>query len=627
MYLNNIDDDWFKHRFTRTILLVLAAFIVLLIRLFYLQVIQGSEYRKLSENNSIRLKMIDPQRGLIFDRNGELLVDNRPSFNLSIVMKDAKPVKQTIESLAFHLDVPANTLTATIKRHKKQPSFKPIPVKQDISRDLLAVVMAHRFDLPGVNIDVKPRRHYINRYGGAHLIGYLSEISSTELSLRRHEDFRPGDLIGKSGVEKAFDRFLRGKRGGRQIEVDVSGRMVKVLEQVDAVPGHNIVLSLDHRLQQEAERLLMHRAGSVVALDPQTGAVLALASSPTFDQNAFITGISHTEWDSIVSNPLRPMENKAIQALYPPASVYKVLTAIAGLEEGVVDSNTTFYCPGFYRFGDRSYRCWKKWGHGRIDIETAIIESCDVYFYQVGLRLGVDRLAQYAKIFGLGAPTGIDLDTEAKGLIPTAAWKKRRFGVSWQKGETLSVAIGQGFNLVTSVQLAVMISTVANGGVRYKPIIAQTIESASGRVVQRFHPQVIERVKIRKTTGTLVRNALWKAVNTRKGTAWKSHLEGVDMSGKTGTAQIVGRKKTDTEEDEKNRADHLKSHAWFVAYAPTKNPEIAVAVVVEHGEHGSSAAAPIARDLIKAYLYQKRGDGVVATHRLIEPERSANNLN
>jgi penicillin-binding protein 2 len=469
--------------------------------------------------------------------------------------------------------------------------------------------MGNRFDLPGVNIDVKPRRQYINRFGGAHLIGYLSEINSAELSSGRHPDFRSGDLIGKSGVEKIFDRFLRGKRGGRQIEVDASGRMVKVLKQVDADPGHNIILSIDHRLQQKAESLLNHRAGSVVALDPQSGYILALASSPTFDPNAFITGISHKDWNLIVSNPFRPLENKATQALYPPASTYKIITAIAGLEEGVVNTHTTFFCPGFYRFGNRSYRCWKKWGHGRIKIERALIESCDVFFYQVGQRLGVDRLAKYAKKFGLGSFTGVDLDAEANGLIPTAAWKKRRFGVSWQKGETLSVSIGQGFNLVTPLQLAVMMATVANGGVRYKPMIAKSIEAANGQVIQRFSPTVLDRIKISKATLDIVRTALWKAVNTRKGTAWKSRLDGMDMSGKTGTAQVIGRKKGETEEDEKNRPDHFKPHALFVAYAPAKNPEIAVSVIIEHGEHGSSTAAPIARDMIKTYLEMKKGDG------------------
>lgn len=619
-YLKNIDGDWFKHRFTRTILFVLMAFIVILARLFYLQVIGGEAYRKLSENNSIRLKMIDPQRGLLFDRTGELLVDNRPSFNLTIVLKNAKPIKQTLEKLAFYLNIPVKELNKTIGKHKKQPSFKPILLKRNINRDQLALVMGNRFDLPGVNIDVKPRRQYINRFGGAHLIGYLSEISSAELNSGRYPDYRSGDLIGKSGVEKIFDSYLRGKRGGKQIEVDASGRMVKVLKQVDATPGYNIVLSIDHRLQQKAESLLNQRAGSIVAIDPQTGDVLALASSPTFDQNAFITGISHKDWNLIVSNPFRPMENKATQAVYPPASTYKIVTAIAGLEEGVINTDTALFCPGFYKMGNRTFRCWKRSGHGWVKIEKALIESCDVYFYQVGERLGVDRLAKYAKRFGLGWSTGIDLDAEANGLIPTAAWKKKRFGVSWQGGETLSVAIGQGFNLTTPIQMAVMIATVANGGVRYKPLIVKSIEAANGQVIQRFSPTVSGRINVSQKTLSIVQTALWKAVNTRKGTAWKSRLEGIDISGKTGTAQVYSRKKGDTDEDEKNRPDRLKPHAWFVAYAPSKNPKIAVSVIVEHGEHGSTTAAPIARDVIKTYLEMNRGNGPLSANRRGEPE-------
>jgi penicillin-binding protein 2 len=606
-YLKTADTDWYKQRLIRVMLCVSGAFFILLIRLFYLQVIQGQELRRFSENNCIRLQSTDASRGMIFDRNGILLVDNRPAFDLSIILKDAKPVDRTIEKLAKLIEVPASELMRKIGQNKGVSSYKPILLKQDIGRDALAAVEVRKFDLPGVVVDVKPRRHYIKRQSAAHLIGYLSEINSDELKSGKYPECKGGDFIGKFGVEKVFERFLKGKRGGQQVEVNVVGQVVKVLKTVDALPGQNIYLTIDYILQKKAEELLEGIAGAVVAMDPETGNILVMASSPSFDQNAFVDGMSYKQWESLISNPLRPMENKAVQGEYPPASTFKIVTAIAGLEEGVIDENTIMHCPGYYKYGNRIYRCWRRGGHGSVNIVKALSESCDVFFYQVGQKLGIDRLAFYAKACGLGSATGISLDDEAKGLIPTSSWKKRRTGVSWQGGETLSVAIGQGYNLSTPLQMLVLTSALANGGTRYKPLILKSVRTADGNILIQSKRQVMGRLPAGKNTLSIVKKGLREVVNSPKGTGWIAHIKGMDISGKTGTAQVVGRD-SDSHLSEKDIPDHFKAHAWFVSYAPSVDPQIAVAVFVEHGGHGSTAAAPIAREIIKIYLEKDKYD-------------------
>ena len=600
-YLQTADTDWYKQRLIRVMLCVAGAFFILLLRLFYLQVVQGQELRRLSENNCIRLQSTDASRGMIFDRNGILLVDNRPAFDLSIILKDAKPVDRTIEKLAKLIEVPVSELMKKIEHNKGILSYKPILLKQDIGRDVLAAVDVRKFDLPGIVVNVKPRRHYIKRQSAAHLIGYLSEISSDELKSGKHPECKGGDFIGKFGVEKIFERFLKGKRGGRQVEVNVMGQVVKVLKTVDALPGQNIYLTIDYILQKKAEALLQGAAGAVVAMDPETGDILVMASSPSFDQNAFVDGMSHKQWESLISNPLRPMANKAVQGEYPPASTFKIVTAIAGLEEGVIDENTTMHCPGYYKYGNRIYRCWRRGGHGSVDIVKALSQSCDVFFYQVGQKLGIDPLAFYAKACGLGSATGINLDDEAEGLIPTSAWKKRRTGISWQGGETLSVAIGQGFDLSTPLQMLVLTSALANGGTRYKPLILKSVKTVDGDIVIQSKRQIIGRLPAGKKTLAIVKKGLWEVVNSPKGTGRIAHIKGIDISGKTGTAQVVGRT-NDPHLSEKDIPDHFKDHAWFVSYAPSVDPQIAVAVLVEHGGHGSTAAAPIAREIIRTYL-------------------------
>ena len=569
------------------------------IRLIYMQIIKGGHYYDLSKDNCIRRQRIEPFRGLIYDRSGHLLVENRPSFNLNIVENDAEPLAQTVEKLCGYLRQAPTDIMAKIE--KANGGYEPILVQEDIDRNTMAAISSHRFDLPGVNIEARARRHYLDPSLAAHLLGYLGEVSPDEIRKSQLNEKHKGDYVGRFGVEKAFEMYLAGAPGGRIVQVNAGGQVVDVLDQVRADPGHNVYLTIDYELQQTAESLLGDQIGAVVALNPNSGEVLAMASSPGFNQNHFVDGMSAKEWRSLTANPEQPMMNKAIQGEYPPASTYKIITAMAALEEGVVNTEEEIYCPGHYQYGNRLYHCWKEIGHGRLDLIHALSQSCDVFFYQVGKRLGVDTLAEYAHGCGLGEPTGISLDREADGLIPTSQWKLRRYGVPWQGGETLSIAIGQGYNLATPLQMAVLISAVANGGIRYQPTILKKIETVAGKRVKSGEVIINGRLPASQNNLRIVREGLWRAVNARHGTAyWHVRDKSIEISGKTGTAQIISRKKG--EKRAEKIEDRYKPHAWFIGYAPSEHPEIAVSVLVEHGEHGSSGAGPIAGELMRNYL-------------------------
>ncbi len=523
-YLESVDSEWFNQRITGVILVVLVAFAILIIRLMYLQVVGGEEYRRLSEINSIRLHDIDAPRGLVFDRNNHMLVDNRPSFDLHIILKDAKPLDQTLEKLSLLTGNSVDELKKLIKKGRRQGAYTPILLKEDIGRDMLAAIEVKRFDLPGVVVRILPRRHYLFDEHAAHLLGYVGEISADELKCAPYEECKSGDYIGKFGVEKAFETYLRGQRGGRQVEVSATGQVVSVLKTVPALAGSNLTLTIDQALQQTAEEMLVGKAGAAVAIDPHNGEILAMASSPTYDPNWFVTGMSRDQWQGLITNPFRPLENKAIQAEYPPASTYKIITAMAGLEEGVIDTETTIFCPGHYRFGNRVYRCWKRGGHAEVDVIKAIAESCDVYFYQVGEQLGVDVLARYAKATGLGALTGINLDRESKGLTPSKAWALKHRGSPWMGGETLSVAIGQGANLVTPLQMAVVAASVGNGGTIPIPRLIQPHTGDPDQMREPGPERPRRKLPVSPETLAIVQEGLWAVVNTRKGTAWGSRL-------------------------------------------------------------------------------------------------------
>jgi len=598
-YFQRVDTDWYRNRLFGFMCFMMAAFLVLGIRLVYMQIIKGGHYYDLAKDNCIRRQRIKPFRGLIYDRNGHLLVENRPAFNLSIVENDAEPLEQTVEKLCTYLTETPKDIMAKIE--KAEGGYEPVLLREDIDRNTMAAVSSHRFELPGINIEARARRHYLYPALAAHLLGYLGEVSPAEIRNSRFHEKQKGDYVGRFGVEKAFETYLAGTSGGRIVQANAGGQIVDVLDQVRAEPGHNVYLTIDYELQQMAESLLGDQNGAVVAMDPDSGEVLAMASSPGFNQNHFVDGMSNKEWHSLTANPEQPMMNKAVQGEYPPASTYKIVTAMAALEAGAVNKEEEIYCPGHYQYGNRLYHCWKEIGHGHLDLIHALSQSCDVYFYQMGKRLGVDTLAKYARGCGLGSATGICLDREADGLIPTSQWKLRRYGVPWQGGETLSIAIGQGYNLVTPLQMTVLISAVANGGIRYQPTILKTIETVEGNRVKSGEATINGRLPASQNTLQIIRKGWWRAVNARHGTAyWHVRDKSIEISGKTGTAQIISRKKG--EKRAEKLEDRYKPHAWFIGYAPSEHPEIAVSVLVEHGEHGSSGAGPIAGKLMRNYL-------------------------
>jgi len=605
--LNTSSVNGERLRFQVVVYLVVSIFVVLLLRLWFLQIIRGESYRNLSENNRIRLEDIPPTRGIIYDRHGRILVDNRPAFKLALVPADVSDLKLTLGKLGRILKVEKPQLEEKVKSAPRGAPFRPILLSRDMNRDQVAAVETHRFNLPGVMVQIEPRRSYEMPSFAAHLIGYLGEIEEAQLKERRHLGYKLGDYLGKYGVEMEWEADLKGLRGGRQIEADAGGRQLSILREVAPQPGHNLILTLDTQLQLRAENALEGKAGAIIAMDPTTGDILAMTSSPAFDQNQFVRGFTPSEWQAIVDDPLHPLENKAIQGQYPLGSTFKPVVATAALAEGLVDPKTTFSCSGEYRLGNQVYRCWKKRGHGQIALYQALVQSCDVYFYQLGQKLGVDLMSAYAQRYRLGSRTLVRLNNEAGGLVPTAQWKMRRFGVPWQKGEDLVTAIGQGFLLATPIQMAVFYGAIANGGKFLRPRVVLRVEDPDGGVVKNVSPEISGKLNLSPDTISFIQNALEGAVNEPNGTGraaqMRGRLQSIKVAGKTGTAQVVRAPEDGEEErDESQTPYEYRDHAWFVAYAPTEAAEILVVVLVEHGGHGGSAAAPLAREVMEEYF-------------------------
>jgi penicillin-binding protein 2 len=566
-------------------------------QLWYLQLVQGESLRGLSEHNRIRLRRVPAERGIIYDRHGFVLADNRPSFDVILVPEDAGDVPAVLTRLGHYLGDGLATGALSSEQRKRAP-YQGVVLRRDISWPGVAAVETHQLDLPGVTLEVTPRRVYPFGRLAAHVLGYVGEATPVDLEKRR--ELRMRDVIGKAGVERVLDRDLRGIPGRQQIEVDVVGRRVRVLHQVPEAPGRGLVLTIDHDIQAVAEVALGEDRGAVVALDPSTGEVLALVSRPAFDPNVFATGISPEAWGDLVEHPFRPLTNRATQGQYPPGSVFKIAVGTAALEARDSAARAPACCQGGLWFGNRLYRCWRKEGHGCLGLHQGLVQSCDVFFYEVGGRLGVDTIAAFARRYGLGAPTGLGIGPEEGGLIPDSSWKRRRFGEPWYPGETLSVAIGQSYVLVTPLQMASLIAAVANGGTRYRPFIVKRIEGP-GTSVTEFAPEEVGRLELRASTLSRLRAALRDVVMSDRGTGGRARIKGIEVAGKTGTAQAAsaavaqgGTEKAPTK---------LRDHAWFVAYAPARAPTIAVAVIVENvGQHGGTAAAPIARAVIERYL-------------------------
>lgn len=598
-------DRFVESRLTMVAFLIGAVWLILVARLFYLQVLEGDRYRVSAERNSVRAHRVMAPRGMILDRSGRILVDSRPSFDVLVVPHETSDIPLTLSRLAGLIGEGPEELLEALGRRTGMDRFVAHRVAHDLSWQDIARVESRLWALDGVLTQASPVRSYPFGSSAAHVLGWLGEIDREQLQRREFQGYRQGDVIGREGAERLMDRELRGRAGGRNVLVDAHGRELERLDSIDAQPGNNVVLTIDHRLQQTAETALAasERPGAVVALDPRSGEVLVLVSLPAFDPNDFAVGIDHATWISLTENSDTPLHNRALQGQYPPGSTYKVVAALAGLEAGVIKPDDTVTCTGSYRLGRRRYRCWRRDGHGTVDLHRAIVESCDVYFYKLGQLLRVDRLGYYARVLGLGSATGVDLRGEAAGLVPTMAWKERRYGERWVEGETISVAIGQSFNLVTPIQLAAVYATIANGGTRYRPFVVKRLEDSQGKVLEEREPVRHGEVAISKESFEFVRDALRDVVQDPKGTGYvMRHLPGgVVAAGKTGTAQVVALPKDPLPNDDEIAVEH-RDHAWFVTYAPVEDPRIVVAVLVEHGGHGGSVAAPIARQVVVEFL-------------------------
>jgi penicillin-binding protein 2 len=591
-----------SHRYFVSV--VICVFLIFFVKLLYLQVIKGHELRFLAENNRIRLIKTAAPRGMIMDRKGRVLVDSRPAFNVVVTPEDVSDLKGLTQRLSRMLHLSPEVIAALIEQ-RDTPPFQPVLIKRDISWEELSAVKTHRLDLPGVEIQIEPVRIYPYGSLAAHILGYGGEINKEELQEKK--GYQMGDWIGKYGVELMWEKYLRGHDGGRQVEIDATGKEIRVLKEVQPVPGDNLYLTIDLDLQRYGEELLGKKAGVIIAMDPLTGEILAFCSSPSFQPALFAEGISPQLWERLVSDPLHPLQNRGIQGQYPPGSVFKIVTGAAGLEEGVINLDTAFNCTGVYYLGSRGYQCWKTGGHGVIKFHRAVVESCDIYFYNVGMRLGVETLARYAEDFGLGRPTGIDLPGEKPGLVPTEAWKRDRLGGRWYAGETVSMAIGQSYLLVTPLQLLNMMGAIANGGTLFKPQIAEQVEDLDDKVVEEYHPEEIGRLPISAKTLEELRAALVGVTKEDTGTGRGARIEGLEIAGKTGTAQVVRLRGGERQRAE-DMAYRLRDHAWFVSYIAAHTP-LAVVVMIEHGGHGGATAVPLAREMIRKYLSLRRGEG------------------
>ncbi|MBW2350346.1 MAG: penicillin-binding protein 2 [Deltaproteobacteria bacterium] len=596
---HQLDQEANKRRCDIAILIMFLCLVTFCARLWHLQIVQGEDFRQQSERNRIRSVRLQPPRGKILDRTGRLLAGVKPCFNVCLVKEDVRDMEALLAKLSPLLGETEAEIRTRLGSEQKGPKYVPIVIKRGAEWETLSRIESRLFSLPGVFIEVTPIREYPYGSIAPHLLGYLGEISRKDIEEKRYKGARSGDLVGKYGIEERFENDLAGVKGQRRLEVDAEGRLVRVIDEKPPIPGKDLYLSIDLELQQASEEAMKEYVGALVALDPQTGRILALVSSPAFDPDAFATGIDNKEWEALNDPVSRPLQNKALQGRYAPASTLKIVVAAAALQEGIVTRNTSFECASRFRLGKSSFRCWNWRGHGQTNLYKALVESCDIYFYQVGLKLKNEKIVKYANAFGLGSKTGIDLPNESPGFIATPDWKLKKYNEPWQEGETLITAIGQGFTLVTPLQMACLTSAVANGGTLYSPVYLEKLTGPDGHIFASFESDPKGKLPISESNLRIIKRALVGAVNDEKATGNKCKLPDVLVAGKTGTAQVIGQAKR---RQDKKLDWKYRDHAWFVAYAPADKPELAVAVLCEHAGHGGSVAAPIARKVFEKWF-------------------------
>ena len=565
---------------------VIAAIGLLLVYFWHLQVLRGKHYRDLAENNRIRSVVIPAPRGAVFDRSGRILVENRSSFNIVMTAEHNEDLRSSVERMATLLGVPSDQVRARMAG--QGPRFRSVVVKSDATEADVALVEARRLEFPEATVDVVPMRSYPLGAGAAHSLGRVGEITDRQLQSALFEGIEPGIMVGQAGIEYQHNRLLMGHNGLRRVVVNSRGVEVAEAELVPPVDGPMVHLTIDLDVQAAMEEAMRDKAGSAVALDPETGEILGMVSNPAYDPNLFATGIDGTVWKNLIGDPQTPLVNRVIQGQYPAGSTFKVVTALAALQEGVITPNTRYFCPGYLNVYGTMRRCHKAGGHGMVDLRQAIAGSCNVYFYHVGVKLEIDRIAKYANLLGLGRPSGIDLPNEVSGLIPSTEWKRRVLKTAWYPGETVSVAIGQGQVLVTPLQMARLAAAMANGGRLVKPHLLKSV-----RGVPEAAP-TIERIDLGLKPSVIeaVRAGMVSVVE--EGTGRRTKLAGITIGGKTGSSQVVTHARLERDKDQHD----LQPHGWFICFAPAENPKIAMAILVEHGRSGGESAVPVAAKIL-----------------------------
>jgi len=575
------ESDKFDGRINILLIGIICGFLFLLGRVAWLQLWEGERYFCLSQNSRLQLIPLPPFRGLILDRKGEVLAENKVSFSVGVIPSNVKDINHLLNCLnkVIHMDKE----TAIKRIQKASNPFRPVCLKRDISVSELTILLEREEEFPGTVIVAHPMRFYPHGKLASHLIGYLGEINSEELSMNSLVDVEQGDFVGKMGIEKVYNKYLQGKKGGRQVEIDAYGHPLRTISERDPLSGDSIYLTIDLNMQKIAEEELGNRCGSVIIGDPWTGEIFALASHPAFNPNLFSRLISKEEWNELRYNPEHPLQNKAVRGEYSPASTFKIIVTAAALENKVVREEESLWCEGSLPIGNRVFKDWK--AHGKVNLEKAIVQSCDVFFYQLGLKTGEREIVRFARLFGLGEPTGIDLLSESRGLLPTPSWKLKNKGEKWWRGDTANISIGQGYILVTPIQMFRVISAVANGGKIAKPYLVKKIVDAKGRVIKESREQEIRKISLSSSTFRFLRKSLRKVVV--EGTGWKAKNKVVEISGKTGTVEL---------------SEGENPHSWFIGYAPSKNPSLAIVVVIEHiKEEEESASETTGRILSRIF--------------------------
>lgn len=615
--LSGTEVSEYRARFRWITILFSISFLFLLGRFWWLQVLRGEHYLEQSRDNFVREYSLPADRGLIKDAQGRVVAANRPAYSVSITPYFAQDTQQTLDRLAAHLelDPPAIAkLRESIDQAKGLKRFQQLLVQRDITREQLALLETHKLELPGVHIQAAAHRFYPFNQTAAHLIGHMNEISAEELSERTGLGYRAGNYIGRKGIERQYEGLLRGQEGRERVVVNAKGiqrgqaktrDLLGEAGRTEPVPGKDIILTVDMKLERIIEQALERfESGAVVAADPRSGRILAMVSKPSFNPNQWTGRLPREVKEQIDSNPFKPMIDKTIWS-YFPGSTYKVVTALAALNEGLVTPKDEINCPGYYLFGKRLFRCWDRGGHGKVNLHQALAQSCDVYFYRMGELLGMEKLARYAQELGFGSKTGL-IGNESPGLVPSKAWHERHSREGFQHGFTLSTAVGQGDTRTTPLQLTLAYGAIANGGFLYYPQLVQRIESANGETLIDYPPRIRHRLPFKPEHLHLVMDALTAVVEEEKGTAYRSRIPGIPIAGKTGTAQVRGLRRRATEGEITDKVQ-WQDHAWFTGISPPTNPIITVTVFLENGGSGGKNAAPVAINIIDRYYREVLG--------------------